>query len=113
MKTRLIIFILSLVLTQLCYSQNRPDSIHNCGTVSRIKGELIADETWLNYSKTEAVIHCYNNSVAKDIITAHRQIINRYNWRWMNDGIKRYKEYIIYFPKEDSNYIVNWAKTNL
>lgn len=114
MKTRLIIFTISLVLTnQLCYSQNRPDSIHNCGTIVSIKGELIADETWLNYNKTEAVIHCYNKSIAKDIITVHKQLIKHYSWRWIKDDIRKYKEYVIYFNKSDSAIIKNWAKINL
>jgi hypothetical protein len=113
MKTILIIFTLSLVLTQLCYSQNRPDSIHNCGTVSRISGELIADETWLNYNKTEGVIHCYNKSVAKEVITAHKQLISRYAWLWIKDGKKKYKAYIIYFQIADSSFIKEWIKNNL
>lgn len=74
---------------------------------------LIADETTLNYTKTEARIHCSNESVFNEIFKSHGTLFKRFTCTWKTDRHGRYKDYMIYLNKDDAQLIINWAKTNL
>lgn len=74
---------------------------------------LIADETTLNYTKTEARIHCSNESVFNEIFKSHGTLFKRFTCTWKTDRHGRYKDYIIYLNKDDAQLIINWAKSNL
>lgn len=74
---------------------------------------LIADETTLTYSKTEAKIHCSNETVFNKIFRTHGMIFKRFTCTWKADRHGRYKDYVIYLNKDDAGLIVKWAKTNL
>ena len=76
---------------------------------------LIADETYLisNRAKTEAKIVCYNESVFRDLHKTYIQLFKRYTYAKKKDRHGDYPLYTIYLNKDDANYIVNWAKTNL
>lgn len=74
---------------------------------------LLADETTLSYSKTEARIHCSNESVFNDLFKSHGTIFKRFSCTWKTDRHGRYKDYVIYLAKGDAETIVKWAKINL
>lgn len=74
---------------------------------------LIADETTLNYTKTEARIHCSNEDVFNKIFRSHGTLFKRFSCTWKTDRHGRYKDYIIYLNKDDAQLIINWAKSNL
>lgn len=74
---------------------------------------LIADETTLNYTKTEARIHCTNESVFNEIFRSHGTLFKRFTCTWKTDRHGRYKDYVIYLNRDDAQLIVNWAKINL
>jgi hypothetical protein len=82
-------------------------------TTDHIKKELLADETTITYTKTMAKIECCNESIAKVILQKWEQLITRYNCTRKKDRNGAYKQYNIYLNKEDAQYIVKWAKTNL
>ena len=101
-----IIIILSLVLTQLFYTNlHAQDSQHD--TV------LLADETTLNYTKTEAKIHCSNETVFNKLFKTHGTIFKRFTCTWKTDRYGKYKHYVLYLSKGDAEVIKTWAKTNL
>jgi hypothetical protein len=74
---------------------------------------LLADETTITYTKTAAKIECCNESIAKVILQKWEQLITRYNCTRKKDRNGVYKQYNIYLNKDDAQYIVKWAKTNL
>jgi hypothetical protein len=74
---------------------------------------LLADETTLIYGKTEAIIDCCNEDVAKVIIQKWDQLIKRYSCSKKKDRHGVYKQYFIYLNKDDAALIINWAKNNL
>lgn len=74
---------------------------------------LLADETTLNYTKTEAKIHCSNETVFNIIFKSHSTLFKRFTCTWKTDRHGRYKDYIIYLSKRDAETIKSWAKTNL
>lgn len=74
---------------------------------------LIADETTLNYTKTEAVIKCYNETVFNELFKTHGTLFKRFICTWKTDRHGRYKYYVIYLSKGDAEIIILWAKTNL
>lgn len=74
---------------------------------------LLADETTISYNKTVAKIECCNESIAKIILQKWEQLITRYNCSRKKDRHGIYKQYNIYLNKEDAQYIVKWAKSNL
>jgi hypothetical protein len=74
---------------------------------------LLGDETTITYVKTVAKIECCNESIAKVILQKWEQLITRYNCTRKKDRHVAYKQYNIYLNKEDAQYIIKWAKTNL
>lgn len=74
---------------------------------------LIADETWLTYSKTGAKITTYSESAFKDISLKFGEQFRRISIIYKSDRHGPYKEYCIYFSKDLATNIINWSKTNL
>jgi hypothetical protein len=74
---------------------------------------LLADETTISYTKTMAKIECDNESIAKAISQKWDQLITRYTCTKKKDRHGEYKHYTFYLNKDDAQYIVKWAKTNL
>jgi len=74
---------------------------------------LLADETFLNYTKTEAKITCDNESVFNDIFKTHGLLFKRFTCTWKTDRHGRYKHYVVYLTKEDAELIKSWASKNL
>lgn len=75
--------------------------------------ELLADETTITYTKTEAKVETVNDSVFLDLLKSHQQLFKRYTCTWKHDKKETYKLYVIYLNKDDAAIIVKWAKTNL
>lgn len=86
-----------------------------CGTVHQRTDTtfLIADETFLNYTKTEAKITCTNESVFNEIFKSHGTLFKRFSCTWKSDRHGRYKYYVIYLNKDDADILLQWIKTNL
>ncbi len=74
---------------------------------------IIADETTLNYTKTEAKIECDNEKVFNELFKSHGTLFKRFICTWKSDRYGRYKHYVVYLAKGDAELIVNWAKSNL
>lgn len=117
---RIAIVIISIVgVAQLCYSQDSTSFSISCGDihVCRLKKGpptyLIADETKMTVKKTIAIVKCYDERTAKQIIEAHRKIIRSWWWHWIKEDGERIKLYTIYFNERDSELIKSWCNTNL
>lgn len=74
---------------------------------------LIADETWITYSKTGARITTYAESAFTDISLKFGDKFKRISILYKSDRHGPYKEYSIYLTQEVANNIKEWAKTNL
>lgn len=74
---------------------------------------LLADETTMNYTKTEAKINCYNEQIFIELFKSHGTLFKRVTCTWKTDRHGRYKHFVIYLNKEDAELIKSWAKTNL
>ena len=85
------------------------------GNVSNVKPLpiLLADETVLNYCKTEAIIECDNETIFNKIFLSHSQLFKRFTCTWIHRKSNSYKHYVIYIDRGDSQILINWAKTNL
>lgn len=117
-----ILIIAALITAQILafYSISNGQESHSYGgngTIvtpkERADTSLIADETTLNYTKTEAKIDCDNERVFNEIFKTHGTLFKRFTCTWKTDRYGRYKHYVIYLSKEDSEIIRSWAKTNL
>lgn len=82
------------------------------GNVKNIT-ELIADETTISYTKTEAIIHCSNETIFKKIHETHSQLFKRFTCTWKHEKKIAYKHYVIYIDRGDSQILITWAKKNL
>lgn len=111
-----ILIIAALIAAQIAafYSiskgQNRTPNVGLTNTSDTI---LLADETTMNYTKTEAKINCDNESVFSHIFKTHGTLFKRFTCSWKTDRYGRYKHYVIYLSKDDADVIRLWAKTNL
>lgn len=74
---------------------------------------LLADETTLKYTKTEAQIKCSNESVFNELFKSHGTLFKRFTCTWKTDRHGRYKYYVIYLSQGDAEIIKSWAKINL
>lgn len=89
------------------------------GNVSKIvyndsaSRQLIADETWLTYTKTGARITSYSEQAFKDISLKFGEQFKRISIVYKSDRHGPYKEYSIYLSQDVANNIKKWAKTNL
>lgn len=82
-------------------------------TIWEIKPVLIADETTITYTKTEAIITCDNDTIFKKIHETHSQLFKRFTCTWIHRKSNPYKHYVIYMDKADSQILITWAKKNL
>lgn len=103
MKTKLLIicFLIVALLGAFTLKANAQDST------------LIADETTLNYTKTEAKIECDNEKVFNELFKSHGTLFKRFTCTWKSDRYGRYKHYVVYLSKGDADIIKSWAKINL
>lgn len=103
MKTKLLIisFLIVALLGAFTLKANAQDST------------LIADETTLNYTKTEAKIECDNEKVFNELFKSHGTLFKRFTCTWKTDRYGRYKHYVVYLAKGDAEIIKSWAKINL
>ncbi len=87
------------------------------GNVAKIvpskDSSLIADETWLTYSKTGAKIISYSEQAFKDISLKFGEQFKSITIKYKADRNGPYKEYAIYLSQDVANSIKEWAKTNL
>lgn len=74
---------------------------------------LIADETWITYTKTGAKITSYSEAAFTDISLKFGHKFKRISINYKSDRHGPYKEYCIYLSQELANNIKEWAKTNL
>lgn len=74
---------------------------------------LLADETTLNYCKTEAIIECDNETIFNKIFLSHSQLFKRFTCTWIHRKKYPYKHYVIYMDRGDAQILINWAKKNL
>jgi hypothetical protein len=74
---------------------------------------LLADETWLTYTKTGAKIVSYSEQAFKDIALKFGERFKSIAIKYKTDRNGPYKEYAIYLSQDVANNIRNWAKTNL
>lgn len=107
MKKALIIIVLIAAQIGAFYLKAHSQVGHPTDTV------LLADETTLNYTKTEAVIKCSNESVFNEIFKTHGTLFKRFSCTWKTDRHGRYKYYVIYLSQGDAQIIQSWAKNNL
>jgi hypothetical protein len=106
MKTKVLIIaflILSLVFAFAFKSHAQSDSSKT----------LIADETWITYTKTGARIISYSEQAFKDISIRFGEQFKSITIKYKTDRNGPYKEYAIYLSQEVANSIKEWAKTNL
>lgn len=107
MKAKVLIIALLVVSLILPFAFS---SHAQCADTSKT---LIADETWLTYSKTGAKITTYAESAFKDISLNFGEQFKRISILYKSDRHGPYKEYNIYLSKELAINITNWAKINL
>lgn len=114
MKSKAII-ISFLVISQIgafalkSYTQERD----KCPSVVNSDTLLLADETTLNYCKTEAIIECDNETIFNKIFLSHSQLFKRFTCTWIHRKKHPYKHYVIYMDRGDAQLLINWAKKNL
>lgn len=126
MKTRLLIilFLIAAILGAFKLKAQTvekvataPERDNGCAiqstTIEDSTPYLIADETWLTYSKTGAKITTFEESTFKDISLKWGEQIKSITIRYKTDRRGRYKEYTIYYSKEVGFKIQQWAKNNL
>lgn len=81
-------------------------------TVIKIE-TLIADETWLTYTKTGAKVISYSESAFQAISLKFGETFKSINIKYKTDRHGPYKEYVIYMDQQVANNIKQWAKKNL
>lgn len=74
---------------------------------------LIADETWITYSKTGAKIVTFSEKAFQDISLKWGDEFKSIHITYKKDRHGRYKQYSICLSKETANNIQQWAKKNL
>ena len=77
------------------------------------KRSLIADETYLTYTKTGARIVTYSYSIFKDLSKNFGCSFERLLTHKMKDGGRLYKKYTILVSTDVGDTINEWAKQNL
>lgn len=119
MKPKLLIILL-LVVSLLCafaLQANSQDSIKKYltanGKIKMDSTRLIADETTIEYVSRFAIIHCYNDSIAKLIHQKWGQLIYGTHYEKSTGTVGNSTHYTFYLNKDDASHIVKWFKTNL
>lgn len=119
MKAKLFIigFLIAALILALSFTGRSQTYVYgsNEGNVCVVDSgkTLIADETWLTYSKTGAKITTYTESVFTDISLKFGDQFKRISINYKSDRHRPYKEYNIYLTQEVANKIKEWSKTNL
>jgi hypothetical protein len=108
MKTKVLIiaFLIVSLIFAFAFSSHAQCAIDTSKT-------LLADETWLTYSKTGARIISYSEGAFKDISLKFGDQFKRISIVYKSDRHGPYKEYSIYLSQDVANSIKEWAKTNL
>lgn len=75
--------------------------------------EVIADDTYMTYTKTGAKIQCSNEKAHFKLYEKWQHTFIHYGWRWKKDRHGDYKFYVIVISKKDGELIKQWAKSNL
>lgn len=84
------------------------------GYVKRVSNRfLIADETYVTYTKTGVRIVTYSDSIFKDLSRNFGYSFDRLLTQKMKDGSKLYKKYTILVSMDVGDTITEWAKQNL
>lgn len=107
MKKLLIVVLLIVAQIGAFYLKAHSQVAHPADTV------LLADETTLNYTKTEAVIKCSNESVFNTLYRTHGTLFKNFTWTWKTDRHGKYKHYVVHLSKGDAQVIQLWSKTHL
>jgi hypothetical protein len=121
MKTKVLIisFLIVALLGAFTLKVNAQYSnrINNVVTIKQdtviSNDELLADETTLNYTKTEAKIICDNEKVFNELFKSHGTLFKRFTCTWKSDRYGRYKHYVVYLAKGDAELIKSWSNINL
>lgn len=83
------------------------------GKIRMDSAYLIADETTIEYVSRFAIIHCYNDSIARLIKQKWEQLIYGTHYEKSTGTVGNSIHYTFYLNKDDAQYIVKWFKTNL
>ena len=115
MKTKLLIisFLIVALLGAFTLKASAQERDKCPSVVNSPAPELLADETTLKYTKTEAKIECDNEKVFNELFKSHGTLFKRFTCTWKSDRYGRYKHYVVYLAKGDAELIQLWAKTNL
>lgn len=121
MQSRFLIiaFLIISLLGAFRLKANSQIEVHgsNEGNYSKIvsysDSTLIADETWITYSKTGARIVTFSEKVFQDISLKWGKEFKSINIIHKYDDDVHTKEYNIYVSRETGNNIKQWAKKNL
>lgn len=107
MKKFLIVLLLIVAQIGAFYLKANSQVAHPTDTV------LLADETTMNFTKTEARINCSNESVFNELFKTHGMLFKRFTCTWKTDRHGRYKYYVIYLSQGDADLIIKWANKYL
>lgn len=119
MKQKIIIvsFLISSLLCAFSLQAHSQDSLKKYmtanGKIRMDSVSLLADETTIEYVSRFAIIHCYNDSIAKLIKQKWEQLIYGTHYEKSTGTVGNSTHYTFYLNKDDAQYIVKWAKTNL
>lgn len=83
------------------------------GNIATVKKTLIADETWLTFTKTGAKIVTTLESVFQDISLKWGTEFKKVAITYKQANGHQYKEYVILVPESTGNNINQWAKKHL
>lgn len=116
MKRNILIILLlsmSLLLTLSSISQNKKDTFPLYPNFPTGHPILIADETWITYSKTEAIFVTYSQSVFDTIYT-------KFTFSFLHPRVKgkffqpkKLRKFTAYMRVDSALAVSNWCKTNL
>lgn len=118
-KNILIIFfrIFSLLCAFALQANSQPDSIKkhltSNGQIRMDSAFLIGDRTTIEYVNKVAVIHCYNDSIARLIHQRWNQLIYATHYEKTSGLLGESIHHTFYLTNGDAIYIRKWAKTNL
>jgi len=112
MKFLIILFLVAALIFAFAIKPKAQER-DKCPSIVNSDTILLADETTLTYTKTEAKITCDNESVFNDIFKTHGTLFKRFTCTWKTDRHGRYKHYTVFLSKGDAEIIRGWAKTNL
>ena len=115
MKSKVLIVTLWVIALIGAFSlKSNAQERDKCPSITaKSESELLADETTISYTKSDAKIETCNNAIFYKIYKRYEQLFKRYTCTWKKDRHGRYKQYIIYLDKDNAEEVKKWAKTNL